>query len=84
MPLRRPVEVLKLAHAGLFAIEYVSGLLSASDALGVNEYATPVVALPDGVPLIVGGWFGMSRTWIENAGSATLTWPSFTEMTMFE
>ena len=43
-----------------------------------------MVALPDGVPLIVGGWFAMSRTWIENAGSATLTWPSFTEMTMFE
>jgi hypothetical protein len=43
-----------------------------------------VIALPDGEPLIVGGWFGTSRTWIENAGSAALTRPSFTEMTMFE
>jgi hypothetical protein len=37
VPLRRPFEVLKLAQTGLFAIEYVSGLRSGSDALGVNE-----------------------------------------------
>ena len=28
--------------------------------------------------------FGTSRTWIENAGSATLAVPSLTLMTMFE
>jgi hypothetical protein len=36
VPLKRPVDALKLAHAGLFEIAYVRGSLSASEADGVN------------------------------------------------
>ena len=36
------------------------------------------------MPPIVGALVGASCTWIENAGSATLAVPSFTEITMFE
>ena len=44
----------------------------------------PVVTVSAGEPLIVGALIREVRTWIENAGSATLTLPSFTLMTMFE
>jgi hypothetical protein len=41
VPLSRPLPVLKLAHAGLFAIEKRSFLRSGSDALGRKEYEEP-------------------------------------------
>src|SRR5262245_58547559 len=68
VPLRAPVDALKLAQTGRFAIEKVSELLSGSDAVGVNEYAWPTVALVAGVPLIVGASLPTSRTSIENCG----------------
>ena len=37
VPLRRPLDPLKLAHVGLFVIEYVNTSPSGSDADGVNE-----------------------------------------------
>ena len=36
VPLRRPVDALKLAHEGLFVILNVSGLPSGSEAVGVK------------------------------------------------
>jgi hypothetical protein len=54
VPVNAPVEVLKLAQAGLFWIENVSTSPSASAAIGVKLYACPATTEPDGVPLMVG------------------------------
>jgi hypothetical protein len=54
VPARLPVELLKVAQLGLFEMENVSAAPFASEAVGVNEYATPTCALVDGVPEIVG------------------------------
>ena len=83
VPLRRPVELLNVAHAGLFAIEYVSVSLSGSLADGWNEYVCVACTDVAGEPLIVGARL-FEFTWIENAGSAVLARPSLTLMTMFE
>ncbi len=83
VPDRRPVPVLNVAQLGMFAIVKPSVSLSASAALGVNEYAVPAVTLVGGVPLIVGARFGGACTLIANAGSAVDARPSLTEITMF-
>src|SRR5262245_995715 len=83
VPCSRPVAVLKVAHAGRFAIAKVSGSESASAAVGWNAYAVPCVAVADGVPLIVGARFVVGAvTVIVNAGSDAVAVPSLTESTM--
>jgi hypothetical protein len=78
-----PLVALKTAHAGRFVMLKVSGSPSASDAVGRNEYDLPTVATFPGAPEIVGGLLP-EDTAIENAGSAVVTWPSFTLIAMFE
>jgi hypothetical protein len=67
----------------MFAIVKPSVSLSASAAVGVNEYAVPAVTLVGGVPLIVGARFGGACTLIANEGSEAVARPSLTEITMF-
>ena len=83
VPLRRPVAVSKLAQLGRFWIVKPSVSLSASFAVGVNEYATPASTLVAGAPVIVGVRFGAAVTLIEKAGNAADARPSLTLMTMF-
>ena len=83
VPLRRPVDVLKLAHDGLLVIENVRVCPSGSEAVGVNEYACPTVTEVAGVPLMVGAPL-LAATEIANAGSDALAAPSVTEITIFE
>jgi hypothetical protein len=83
VPDSRPVPVLNVAQLGMFAIVKPSVSLSASAALGVNEYAVPAVTLVGGVPLIVGARFGGACTLIANAGSAVDARPSLTAIRMF-
>jgi hypothetical protein len=78
-----PVVVLNVAQAGRFAMLKVSVSPSGSLAVGVNEYATPCVAVVAGVPEIVGGRFGCVTT-IENAASDAVACPSLTLIAMFE
>ena len=54
VPESLPVDVLKIAHAGLFRTLKVSALPSGSRAVGWKEYATPTVAVVGGEPVIVG------------------------------
>jgi hypothetical protein len=54
VPVTLPVELLKVAQLGLFEMENVRAAPLESDAVGVNEYATPTCALVGGVPEIVG------------------------------
>jgi hypothetical protein len=82
VPLSRPVNVLKLAHEGMFAIENVSAWPFGSEAAGWNEYATFTVAVVDGLPEIVGAPFDEDFTVIENAGKDLVETPSVTRMTM--
>src|SRR5262245_16167612 len=84
VPLSRPVVPLNVAHAGLFAMEYVSGSASASLAEGWNEYAVPTVAVIAGVPEIVGARFGAACTCSAKAGSEALMLPSLTLIVMPE
>ena len=80
-----PVVVLNAAQAGLFAMLNVRVLPSGSRAVGVNAYATPVRTEVGGVPEIVGGWFVVPVTVIENAGRDVIPpLPSSTLMRMFE
>jgi hypothetical protein len=72
-----PVVVLKLAHDGLFAIEYVSVSPSASAAVGRKLYALFTPTDVAGVPEIVGARLPCV-TAIENAGIAVDTLPSLT------
>jgi len=57
VPESLPVDVLKLAHEGLFRMESVTVLPSGSFTLGWKEYAVPTFALVAGVPVIVGDLF---------------------------
>src|SRR5690349_4094973 len=82
VPVRRPVAVLNVAHVGRFAIVNVSVPPSGSDAVGVNVYAAPTVAVVAGVPEIVGGWFAAPWTVIVKAGSEALAEPSLAVITM--
>jgi hypothetical protein len=52
-----PVEVLNVAHVGLFAMLNVNGSLLASLAVGVKLYAVPTLAVVAGVPVMVGAVF---------------------------
>jgi hypothetical protein len=52
VPVSAPVLVLKAAQAGRFRIVNVSGFPDGSETFGVKEYATPVLAVVDGVPEI--------------------------------
>ena len=83
VPDSRPVDVLKLAHDGRFAMANVSVSLSGSDAVGVKPYAAPEFTEVTGVPLIVGARFGAADTVSVNAGSdAPPPLPSLTLITM--
>jgi hypothetical protein len=55
MPLRRPVEVLKLAQPGLFATPKRKVWPSGSEAVGRKEYCEPTYTDVAGVPEILGG-----------------------------
>jgi hypothetical protein len=70
VPESRPVDVLKLAHAGRFVMLKVRESPFASLAVGVNEYAEPGDMDVAGDPLIVGALFELEPllTVIENAG----------------
>src|SRR4051794_28057111 len=50
-----PVDVLKLAHAGLLAIVKRRVVLSGSVAVGRNEYGEPTYTQLEGAPEMVGG-----------------------------
>jgi hypothetical protein len=85
VPDSRPVAGLKLAHAGLPAMENVSVWpASESLAVGVNEYAWPAVTDVCGVPLIRGALCATESTTIAKAGSAALSRPSDTLIRMPE
>src|SRR5256885_1389465 len=81
VPCSWPVAALNVAQAGRFVMLNVSVSPSGSLAVGVNEYATPVVAVVAGVPEIVGGRFGCVTT-IENAGNDAVACPSLTLIAM--
>jgi hypothetical protein len=72
---------LKLAQAGLLAMEKVRLLPDGSVVVGVNEYAVPTVTLVSGEPEIVGPETP-PPTVIANAGSDALATPSVTLITM--
>jgi hypothetical protein len=55
VPVRLPVELLKVAQLGMLEMENVSAAPLESEVVGVNEYATPTCAFVGGVPEIVGG-----------------------------
>lgn len=80
VPLNRPVEVLKDAHAGLFEMLNVSESPFESLAVGVNEYADPTPTEVDGVPEIVGAALEVEPevTASENAGKDRRDLPSAT------
>ena len=86
VPLRRPVEVLKDAHAGLFEMLKVRESPFESLAAGVNEYAEPTPTEVEGVPEILGALLEVepALTTIENAGSDVVARPSLTRIWMFE
>jgi hypothetical protein len=81
VPLRLPVDVLKLAQAGLLLMLNVSVSLSASLAVGVNAYAVPCITAVGGLPEIVGARFGCVTT-IEKAANAVAALPSLTLIVM--
>jgi hypothetical protein len=57
VPLSLPLDLLKEAQAGLFAIEKRSLAPSGSEALGLKEYEEPTLTRVAGLPEIVGGRF---------------------------
>jgi len=76
-PCSWPVAALNVAQGGMFAMLKVSVSPSGSLAVGVNEYAVPVVAVVAGVPEIVGARFGCVTT-IENDAREADACPSLT------
>ena len=66
VPLRRPVEVLKLAQPGLFATPKRKVLPSGSEAFGRKEYCEPTYTDVAGVPEILGGRFAARARPLEN------------------
>ena len=81
VPLNRPVVVLNAAQLGRPEIANVSGLPSASLAVGTNVYAVPASTLVIGAPAIDGARFtGGGVTTMLNDGNATATNPSLTEI----
>jgi hypothetical protein len=81
VPLSCPFVVLKLAQAGLFAMENVKLFPDGSVVVGVNEYAVPTVMLVPGEPEIVGPETP-AATVIAKAGREALATPSVTLITM--
>ena len=81
VPLKVPVDVLKLAQPGRFCTLKLRVMPAGPLAVGVKEYACPAVTCVAGVPLIVGV---TALTWILNAGSEAESCPSFTVITMPE
>jgi len=65
VPLRRPLELEKLAQLGLFEILKRSVLPSGSDAVGWKEYCAPTIASAAGCPEIVGGAFAADAVEID-------------------
>jgi hypothetical protein len=85
VPLNRPVELLNVAHAGLFAMANVSTSPLASLAVGVKLYAVPACTDVAGDPPITGAVGGVPFTTVmENAGSQAVLLPSLTRMTIFD
>jgi hypothetical protein len=84
VPLRRPVEVLKDTHAGLFEMLKVKESPFESLAVGVNEYAEPTPTDVAGVPEILGAVLDVEAalTVIEKVGSDVVVLPSLTRMRM--
>jgi hypothetical protein len=82
VPVSAPVDVLKEAQTGMFWMLKLSASPSASDAEGVKPYAIPAVTDVDGVPDIVGAWFGGAATVMVNGGKEAVAFPSLTVMTM--
>ena len=83
VPERRPVAALKLAQAGLLAIEKVSVWPSGSVAVGVKEYALPAVTDVGAAPLMAGGVL-TATTVIENGASGVEACPSLALITIPE
>jgi energy-converting hydrogenase Eha subunit E len=84
VPLRRPVVVLNVAHAGLLAILKVNALPSGSDAIGVKLYACPTVADLAGVPLMTGGRLETAAAVMEKLASVAVKAPSDTLIAMLD
>jgi hypothetical protein len=86
VPESLPVDVLNVAHDGLFEMLNVSGSLFASLAVGVKLYATPVLAVVEGVPPIFGAEFVVEEpeTVMLNVGREALVTPSVAVMMMLE
>ncbi len=83
VPLSRPVVVSNTAQLGRPVIANVSTLPSASLAVGTNVYAVPASTLVIGAPEMTGARFtGGGVTAMLNAGNATATAPSLTEIVM--
>ncbi len=83
VPVSAPVNVLKVAQAGLLLIENASVSPLASDAVGENEYAVPTWPVVAGVPESVGAVLAVLVTLIEKVGKLALPpLPSLTEITM--
>jgi hypothetical protein len=79
VPESRPLDVLNVAHDGLFEMLKVSGSLFASRAVGVKLYATLTCADVGGVPVMVGAEFEPDpETVMLNAGSIVDDTPSVT------
>src|SRR4026209_2094386 len=74
VPLRRPVEASKFAHAGFPATAKLSTSPSGSLALGVNEYDGPATTVVAGWPPISGAPLGEASTSIANGASDAEAW----------
>jgi hypothetical protein len=62
VPESRPLDVLKVAHQGLFVMLKVSLARSGSEAVGVNEYCEPTYTDAAGVPEMLGARFCAAAT----------------------
>ncbi len=79
-----PVDVLKVAHAGLFAMVKVKASPSASVVTGENAYVEPTAMDVAGLPLMVGALLAAAVTVRVKAGREAVTVPSLTLMTIPE
>ena len=77
------MEVLKLAHAGMFWMLKVSVMPLGPDAVGVKLYTEPAVTPVGGVPEMVGGLAGLGLETVMLKAASALVWkPSVTLITM--
>ena len=89
VPLKRPVDWLKLAQSGFPLMLKLSACPSGSEAVGRNEYALPAVTASVGEPLmtgarLTGGGGSPAETLMAKAGSDRDAAPSDTEITIPE